>query len=297
MRFGLIVDPHLTNKVPSSRIDDYPQVMLAKMEDCRLIMSEEGVHATYCTGDIFNSKDISFEYLNKASDVFNRFGGTVRTIVGNHDIMFDRVDTLHRTPLGALLNMGTLGYLEHDTYTLDDGRKVNVFGVDYKCAIPPPIQGDINILVAHNSYGDCWGEKGIGDEELAGYQIAMLGHDHATYPISVTSSGCVLIRPGSISRGTAGEVDRTRIPQVAIVDLETLTAKYVTIPHRPEDEVFSKQAIQHNEMKGAVKDYVKSLSETSYAKGETVAELVTRYAEDPVVLRRVTEHLIKEGIL
>ena len=299
MKLGFLIDPHLSNTSPSGRVDDYPETILGKVSASLNLFKEHGVDRVYLTGDVFNSLSVSFAYYNRVVDLFRCAGVRVWSIVGNHtgDMRYDRVDTLPETPLGALFGSGAVGRLT-DSYITEreTNKETYVFGCDYKCPVPTPVKGAVNILVAHSSYGDCWGEHGIDPKELKGFQFAVLGHDHNQYPIEMTEEGCMVVRPGSVSRGTAGFNDRTRIPKVAIIDLNTMQAEYHTIPHKSASEVFSTQVIQKNESNVEIKDYVKSLSDVKVEAVETVSSLVTQYATDPAVMKRVVEHFQKAGI-
>jgi hypothetical protein len=103
-------DLHLSDKPPSSCTDSYNDdlfVMLAEVID---IARSYVVDAVVFAGDLFHIKQpsrTSHKTVQRMIDVIHAFLCPVYLTVGNHDIQFDRLESVHETqPFGVLLKSG-----------------------------------------------------------------------------------------------------------------------------------------------------------------------------------------------
>jgi DNA repair exonuclease SbcCD nuclease subunit len=85
-RVTFIGDCHFNNVTPKSRIDDYPQTCIDKLELLRVRMLERKSKVLVMVGDIFHKPKQPVEFLVRVIQEFNKFkksGIRVFTIVGN----------------------------------------------------------------------------------------------------------------------------------------------------------------------------------------------------------------------
>ena len=240
------------------------------------------------TGDVFHSSAMSMmagtpKFYNDIIDLMNT--RETYTIIGNHDLRFRNDDIENTTILDNLLKAGVKHldsfsgiYRQETSLGLND-YKLNIYGVDYEKDFPQLMHRDsYNIIVAHSFFEDnFYGAKGNENltieainNHLGAYDAVVLGHDHSPYnilqldnPISI-SKKTLIIRPGSLMRGTSHTCQVNRIPQVAVFDTRTLSWKYEQIPVAPGQEVFKEKVLLEKELDVNVESILKNMD--SYDK-------------------------------
>jgi hypothetical protein len=227
-------DWHLTEIPPSRRKDDYRAAILEKIERIRDLV-EKLNGAGLCGGDIFHHKQPrhagnSFRLIIDLINVLRRFPqGRIFGAIGNHDIQFDRMDTLPHQPLGLLMELGVYHDLNQDAVLFtnsDETLKVSVETFPYLAdgkalgailgAGPrlPGVQHRIGIVHAYGHPGDAgnlFGEPTIGYDQLkeADFDFLLWGHDHSRVETQQVGKP-THIRLGSLARAALSydEVDR-----------------------------------------------------------------------------------------
>ncbi len=229
LRFSFVGDLHLDSRTPSSRLDDYAQATLSKLQ---LVLEGCQAHNSthlFLSGDVFHRRAQSFDYLSKVIAAFRQFkqaGVQVHSIVGNHDIQHDRMDTLSSNPLGLLFEIGLIQRLSEEGLRLpfvfssdiNSRPQVLIRGVDYGKPLPARVaKTDLNLsfVVAHAFYDNALDSHAFSFEEVraSGHDYLLLGHDHAPYPPLLVGQTKV-IRPGSLTRGTSHDYQLHRPIQI-----------------------------------------------------------------------------------
>lgn len=85
-KFAFVGDMHLNSSTPKSRIDDYPQTMINKLDILRNAMIARGVKYVICGGDIFHKAKQPSDFEYKVANEFLKFreaGIEVFSIFGN----------------------------------------------------------------------------------------------------------------------------------------------------------------------------------------------------------------------
>ena len=91
---AIIGDCHFHYKSPISRIDDYPNTCLEKLDTLLEICTNRDYKHLVILGDVFNKPTQSIEYLYKVIsklDKFKKNNINVYSIYGNHDLIFDKL--------------------------------------------------------------------------------------------------------------------------------------------------------------------------------------------------------------
>jgi DNA repair exonuclease SbcCD nuclease subunit len=233
-------DWHLTEVPPSRRKDDYRAAILAKIEYIRGL-TERLNGAGLCGGDVFHYKPPrhqgnSFRLLIDLINILRRFPqGRVFGSVGNHDLNYDRMDSLSHQPLGLLIELGVYQDLNKDTVLFtnnDETVKVSVETFPYLAdgkalgailAAGPRLPGvdhRIGIVHAYGHPGDAgslFGEPTLGYNQLkdVDFDFLLWGHDHSRKETEQVGR-VTHINLGSLARAAFSydEVDR---PVVATV--------------------------------------------------------------------------------
>ena len=219
-------DLHLHFKTPISRLDDYPNVILDKLD---LILKQDADYYIFA-GDIFHSiTNFPEEYMVKIINFFKKYEGkNIFSIIGNHDTNYGRSDLINNSPLGILFATGLvqrLVDLKVDGY--------EIVGCDYDQVPPVPKQVSKAILVAHKFYMEHGEKENITDEEADRFEFVMLGHDHSPHPFERN-----IFRIGSVSRMT-GSKENTERDYFSVLIFDTETTKVMEKKFPVSSNVFN----------------------------------------------------------
>src|SRR5690606_16577114 len=99
-------DVHLTNRIPASRVDNYPQTILAKVREVGEIARARGVDIIVNGGDVFHSPAVERGLSGELAEIIRSFPAPVYVVPGNHDLFGQNPDTLNQTMLGLLIRSG-----------------------------------------------------------------------------------------------------------------------------------------------------------------------------------------------
>lgn len=277
----LVGDPHFSCTTPQTRIDDYPATTLRKLEHLLSIAKEQETHLVLFTGDVFHLRQQTVAYLSDLMSVLVSFrdaGIQLYSIVGNHDIAFNRSDTLGSSPLSLLFKSGLLHHLRNVTLQAP-GYPVSISGFDYTDSIQPsPSDGMVSVCVAHRFYNYPFDPLSLhmADIETLGYDFYFLGHDHVSYPMT-EERGRYILRPGAFLRGTSHRYNLER--EVHIIkakfngDAEDPNIKFTNIPidALPAERVFSSSVFSESsttssliQMSESMESLLAGLSEITY---------------------------------
>ena len=250
IQIAIVGDAHLNSTKPISRLDDYPETCLRKISEIGIHCVRKGIEHIVLLGDVWHKNQQSITYINKVIKLFDKLrrdGLKVHSIIGNHELSFEKIENLERSPLQTMFVSGVLNHLK----TLDLGEVV-LHGFDYPEELTKaPDNGKYNVCVAHRFYNYNLSEYTLREKHVKhlGYSAMLLGHDHQIYdPLRVGET--LIIRPGSLMRGTTHSYNLTREPSFDIlkVDRETYReiVETITIPHLPAREVFTTQSLVKN---------------------------------------------------
>lgn len=234
-------DWHFSDRPVGRRKDDYRAALLDKLTYVRGLV--EKLHgAALCGGDVFHHKKPnheanSFRLIIDIMNALRRFPhGKVFGSIGNHDLSYDRMDSLRRQPLGLLIEVGAYHNLNNQPVIFtnqDESLRVSVETFPYAegeetiknilNAGPrqPNITHRVGIVHAYGHSGDAssfFGQtRTIGYNELIGadFDILCWGHDHSRHETEEVG-GITHINLGSMARAayTYDEIER---PVVAAI--------------------------------------------------------------------------------
>lgn len=288
-RIVFVGDPHISANTPSSRKETNEEYRALQLKKLKYIYEDltDKDDWVIILGDVFHSSALSMmsgtpKFYNDIIDLMKT--RRTLTIVGNHDMYYRNEDTHNVTILENLFKTG-VEHLKYESLYVSDGvfsKTINIYGVDYEHDFPKiePKIGDYNIIVAHSFYEDkFYGAEGNNNltesavEQLGQYDLVVLGHDHAAYPITTANNGKTLIvRPGSLMRGTSHTCQINRIPQVAVLDLETLECKYEILPVAPGKEVFKEKVILEKDIDVNVENILENMS--SFDRTQSIYQFI-----------------------
>jgi len=278
-RFITRSDCHLSDRPPVSRIDDYKEAILNKLDQIYKLAVDHECDAILDAGDFYHVKaptKNSHELTGDVALLHNQYKVPVYAIIGNHDVMYSNVDTIDKQPLGVLFKTKTFNRLQD--ITIGD---VRIIGIDYRVDVDEELlsrckKGDEKILIAvfHGSVADLPlypGEKFYSYKKLAELDpdIWVLGHIHKDQGIQEVE-GKHFINLGAISRGALTYDDITRTPRVGFIEI-TVDDGDVNVQVTPIDllvreakEIFDferKEKVQQETRK--IEDFIENLIKVS----------------------------------
>lgn len=246
VRVAIVGDPHFNYKAPSSRIDDYESTVFEKFDFIRRTCAELGIKQVFLLGDVFHSPRQPLFFVNKVLNLFVQYkesGLDVFSIVGNHDIISEKMESIPKTPLQTLFVAGVVNSLGEGR-VVEDGD-VCIHGFDYPEVIEKNENKDkYNVCMAHRYYELELSDFSLYKDNLdfLNYDCYIFGHDHEPYDIKREGKWS-LIRPGTPVRGTAAKYNKERQPSFSIVTFKdgTVEEERVPIPCSPGNLVFSER--------------------------------------------------------
>lgn len=307
-------DAHFQYTTPISRIDDFPQTTLDKLGILRRECVDKKVKVVIFSGDFFDKINQPPHFLNRLFNellAFKSLGIELYTIVGNHDIVYDRIDTLDRSALSLAFIAGVIKPLK--TLTIKTGEfTYRVKGFNYG---EPIVEAEdktlFNIAVAH-----CFYESGLDKDSLdkdkindLGYKVYLLGHDHVPYKnkTEVTSVGETLIlRPGSFTRGTSHSYNTERgifVDLLACTAVKGFMFTRLELQVKKPNEIFSEATLNRIKDGDILPDLGNEFSNlvTSLYRSRDYRKSVYDYVDsvenmDAKVLAMIEKYLTSVGI-
>lgn len=235
-------DLHLKGSTPISRKDNYPETMLKKLEFIWEYAESIGSTTIIFLGDIFDTVNTSLQYFSHCLTLFKQIASSgidLYTIIGNHDLRYDAMETLPITPLGILVKSEAIHIL--DSLVVDD---VYIAGCHYPKSPSKNTNTDLySILLLHRFYESGFNETPISRDEAIelSYNSLILGHDHRPYvtqDIETDNSVIKIFRPGSLARNTSEQYNRLRKPRILVMDTDIKSFYYEEVPSLSGLEVF-----------------------------------------------------------
>lgn len=291
-------DVHLKAQNPVCRKDNYAEAILLKLKWILSYCMEKKIDSVVFLGDLFDAPTVAWSLFTQVMQLFQSFcenGITCYTIVGNHDIRYDRLDTLNDTSLGVLLISGFLKRLSENPINLNDDG-LQIIGYDFSQKI---ISCDEDrskqICVAHEYFQCGFSDTSLQTEDLDafGYGTYVFGHDHAPY-MPMKQASWTLYRPGSLSRNSSDAHNLMRIPRVLVYDVSSDHWGFVdvSVAKKPDEVIMRNQ----DEVSLSMFDLVETLC-SSYDGGQTsVRAYVSDLGLPNEINNIVTQYLDKLGV-
>jgi DNA repair exonuclease SbcCD nuclease subunit len=257
--YGLFSDPHLTRRPPVSCTESYLPDMLDLIRQAFAVFTERGVTAGIIAGDTFHAKAPSrtdHALVREIAHIVRPLPFPVWALPGNHDMQFDKIDSLAGQPLGVLYETGVLHCLDGWM-----GGEHPVFGVPWQqhwsedgiaeCLEPWAEQATERSLVvthapiyppssepryegAELTPADWWAHA---LRDLSQTHSVFYGHIHESHG-TWRRAGVTFCNNGALSRGSLGEDNLTRQVGVTLWDSGTGEFEFVPLDAKPASQVF-----------------------------------------------------------
>lgn len=263
----IIGDCHLKATAPIARKDDYPNVILNKLVYLSNIAKGNKCKNFILLGDVFDSNTTSLPYLANVINAFKKIhdnGINVYTIVGNHDIKNNRMDSLESSALGILISTDLVKLAPRD---------LEIENTLFKCFnYPEDLESKSSdkyeVCVAHRYYNFDLAHDSLHKEDVEklNYDAMVLGHYHVPCDNEVIGN-TVLYRPGSLSRSTSEPYNKLRIPRVLVFNCKNHKTAYIEVECESAEDVFVEHIESNNQEAISMKDLIQFIT-TSYSSAD-----------------------------
>jgi len=289
----IIGDVHWRATNPVARRDNLKEALTMKLLECWDLAREHCVNAIIQTGDLFDSPTIVYSTLADLINLLQRAPAPIYTVAGNHDLFGATPESLYRTPLGFLFQLGIVRNAENG---FDDGM-VAITGRGYDAdidsdvttyAIPPKLRmmpANIRVHITHGMLVDrpmpsrhtlISDLAGLGDKPDMPH-VLINGHYHLGTGIHRVGRTLV-VNPGALCRLSAAIEEIERPVQVALLetDLEHYDVQLITLQSaRPGAEVLSRDhLIAQAEAERRREQFLELLASEQTAKVLDLADMI-----------------------
>lgn len=257
-----IGDPHLAHRAPGSRRDDYGRAILDKLR-WSLDYARSEKLLPCLLGDLFHfPRDNANWLIGELCEML--VGREVVAIYGNHDAQENVLS--ENDSLSVPIRAGLVRMLSEVTFWEGrmGGRPAIVGGTNYGEYKPKPFprgfSGETLVLwMTHHDLQFPGYEAGrVEMEELPGIHVVVNGHIHRKLD-PVFRRKTTWLNPGNIARVKRSE--GVNVPAVLRIDVtsDEWRETYVTVPHRPSEEVFADSPAPEGELPLGGSDFVRGL--------------------------------------
>ena len=257
-----------TDKVPSSRVDNFQETQRVKIKEIRALAKKHNVKALLQGGDFLNKGRLSDQEMSRIYDLWervtlntvednvldvNKFIEAIKNnniqpmigIVGNHDLIGGDIGSLEKTSINALAKSGFMTFATKENPIIlkdEKGFTVAITGSHYNHEIDEEDKsayivdkklGDYHIHLVHGmlmdkSYGKKFKHTTIS--EIAYKTKADLTiNGHDHIGYDLTEiDGKLFVNPGSPFRLSSDKKEVNRKPKVLIINIEETGLKVET---------------------------------------------------------------------
>jgi len=253
-------DTHLCDRSPSSWKADYPAEIWSNLHQIGEIAKKHEAKGVLDGGDYFHIKAASrnsHALVVETIRVHNAYPVRTFCVEGNHDISYNRLDSVSGQPLGVLYESATFTHLR-DVSFKDGNMVVRVVGVPYSAvrttedlrAIQKQPGDDFLVAVVHSLAGEdppphvreFFNEPVFRYDQLItkdGPDVWCFGHWHKDQGV-VQLGGKQFVNLGAVSRGALINENLHRTPKVGVLNFEPGQIEIVPVDLvvAPSSEVF-----------------------------------------------------------
>lgn len=285
----IVGDPHIDNKQPTSRIDNYMDASLADLKCSLILASKHKCDAIVFLGDMFDRVQANAEVTSRLIETLNKndYGEPwpfkKYTLMGNHDIG-NTVSNLTKSSFWTLIVSGCIEYV----------KEVPELGLIFEHWNGRIEQTITDGLFATYDYPVVCAHAYIADQLTHFVSDAILADSFAVHPKTrLIASGhfhffmdfdrednVKFINPGSLTRRNFKSDDINRQVKVAIVeyDLEGTYAKVTyddVYTAQPYESIFDLEKREEAKIvRQEVKEFTKTLNNINFDR--------MTYLQDPV---------------
>ena len=313
MKLLYLTDTHIRGTSPKNRLDDYCETLKEKLKEISNIVKEEKIDFVLHGGDLFDRPDVSVSIVSEFAQIFQSFGVPIYIISGNHDIFGHNPDTLGRTMLGLLCNLGIMHLVNYKKIILEkDNLRVQLTGSPYIYSMDELSNRDnykvtevdesckYAIHMTHGFLIDKPFMKEVShtlieDIKDTKADITLGGHYHFGFK-TVELDNKYFVNPGALIRISNSKIEMKRRPKVDIISL----GKNIHIEERylksakPGEEVLDRSEMERHQFKGIkMAEFKESIEASANYKSLDIFDLLLRISKSENISEEVKSEALK----
>lgn len=280
----IINDIHASAHPPSSCTDSYNDDLMELLAQTVRLAKDRKCGAVVWPGDVFHHKApsrVPHWLVLRLIGVIRSYSCPVWIVPGNHDLQYDRLDSVHATqPLGVLLSSGAR-LLNGWAYEPDGRRATALYGVPWQQhwtdeAVSAALadyraRPDGSLIVTHAPLYppgkelsfENYPARAFADAMGSGSGYVAYGHVHEPHGVW-ECEGKTFCNNGALSRGSLHEYNITRQVGVTLWDAQTCQFEFVPLDAKPADQVFRlREKREVTDMAGRLDDFLSGISHAS----------------------------------
>lgn len=262
-------DTHLMDHSPSSWKGDYPQEVWSNLRQVGKVARQYEARAVVDGGDFFNHKAPGRNPHSLITETVRihrkEYPCPTFGVEGNHDLRYNRLDTIPEQPLGVLFESEVFQRLR-DVTLEDSSTRVRVVGVPYSTdrtaeelrAIQKQPGDGFLVAVVHalaaqeppDKVKDFFNEPVFRYDHLItknGPDVWCFAHWHRDQGV-VQIGGKFFVNQGALSRGALNNENIHRIPKISRLSFGTsIEIAEIPLEVAPSEEVFDLERKERQE--------------------------------------------------
>lgn len=283
---GMLVigDPHVEGRQPGFRKDDFPQVILDKLQWCLDYARANRLLPTFL-GDLFDKpRDNPTWMIGRMIEIMSQSGAI--GIYGNHDCAEPTLN--ENDSLSILVKSGCLQLVNERSpwRGVMNDRTVFVGGSSYRQSIPREFKltatrrrtlfdnDPLVVWLTHHDIDIAGYENGrFKPYEIENVNLLINGHIHRKLE-TVVAGQTKWITPGNISRRSRSDACKEHVPSVLRIDVEpeSYQLSEIVVPHANHDDVFH-SVVTASDTEQSSSEFVSGLAELNSRRTESGAGL------------------------
>lgn len=313
MKLLYLTDTHIRGTSPKNRLDDYCETLKEKLKEISNIVKEEKVDFVLHGGDLFDRPDVSVSIVSEFAQIFQSFGVPIYIISGNHDIFGHNPDTLDRTMLGLLCNLGIMHLVNYKKIILEkDNLRVQLTGSPYIYSMDELSNRDnykvtevdesckYAIHMTHGFLIDKPFMKEVSytlieDIKDTKADITLGGHYHFGFK-TVELDNKYFVNPGALIRISNSKIEMKRRPKVDIISLGEdihIEERYLKSA-KPGEEVLDRSEMERHQFKGIkMAEFKESIEASANYKSLDIFDLLLRISKSENISEEVKSEALK----
>lgn len=312
MKLLYLTDTHIRGTSPQNRLDDYQETLKEKLREIASIIKEEKIDYVLHGGDLFDRPDVSVSIVSDFAKIFQSFGVPIYIISGNHDIFGHNPDTLDRTMLGLLCNLGVMNLVNYKKIILDKDIRVQLTGSPYVYSMDEASNRENYILdevdntckySIHMTHGFLIDKPFlkevshtlIEDIRSTKADITLAGHYHFGFK-TVELDNKYFVNPGALIRISNSKAEINRRPKVNIITL----ADEIKIEDRflkcakPGEEVLDRSEMERHQFKGIkLAEFKECIDATTNYNSLDIFDLLLKISKSENISEEVKKEALK----
>lgn len=312
MKLLYFTDTHIRGTSPKNRLDDYSETLKTKLREIGDIIKEENIDFVLHGGDLFDRPDVSVSIVSDFAKIFQSYKVPIYIVSGNHDIFGHNPDTLDRTMLGLLCNLGVLNLVNYKKIILEKDFKVQltaspyIYSMDEKSNrenyIVRNVDNDCKYSI-HMTHGFLIDKPFVKEvshtliEEIKDTKadITLGGHYHFGFK-TTEIDGKYFVNPGALIRISNSLTEIKRKPKVNIITLDDeikIEDRYLKCA-KPGEEVLDRTEMERHQFKGIkMAEFKESLDATSNFNSMDIFNLLLKISESENISDEVKKESLK----